>query len=107
MDKETGISGGKKVHIELDKKVLGGKYVKVEVELENGIIDNVIISGDFFAFPIEEFENFLTSLRGIKFSREQINSVFKKFSDKITFSGIAFDDLLEIFTQLLNKKDLA
>lgn len=91
------------MHLELDKKVLGGKYVKVEVELENGIVVDAIISGDFFAFPIEEFENFLNNLRGTKFSREQVDNIFKKFIDKIIFSGITFDDLREIFTQLLNK----
>ena len=91
------------MRLELDKKVLGGKYVKVEVELENGIVDDIIISGDFFAFPIEEFENFLNNIRGIKFNREQIDNIFKKFADKIIFSGITFDDLREIFIQLLNK----
>lgn len=91
------------MHLELDKKVLGGKYVKVEVEIENGIVDDIIISGDFFAFPIEEFENFLNNIRGIKFSQEQIDDIFKKFTDKIIFSGITFDDLREMFAQLLSK----
>ncbi len=91
------------VHLEMDKKVIGGKYVKIEVDVENDVIKNAIISGDFFAFPIEEFEKFLNALKGIKFTVEEIESILEEYGKKIVFSGIGVDDLKEIFLQLLKK----
>ena len=38
------------------KKVVGGKTVKIELIVDDNTIKEVIISGDFFAFPIEKFE---------------------------------------------------
>lgn len=92
------------MHFELDRKIVGGKYVKVELDVKNGTISNALISGDFFAFPIEEFEKFIDALKGIKFTDEEIEKIFREYSEKIVFSGISIADLRAIFLQLLKKK---
>ncbi|MEM2153859.1 MAG: lipoate protein ligase C-terminal domain-containing protein [Nitrososphaeria archaeon] len=91
------------MHLEMDKKIVGGKYVKVELDVENGAIKNALISGDFFAFPIEEFEKFLNALKGIKFNVEEIENIFEQYAKKIVFSGIGVNDLKEIFLLLLKE----
>lgn len=82
---------------------MGGKYVKIELDVENNAIKNAIISGDFFAFPIEEFEKFLNTLKGIKFTVEEIENILEEYEKKIVFSGIGIDDLKGIFLQLLKR----
>lgn len=89
----------------MDKKIVGGKYVKVELDVENGVIKNALISGDFFAFPLEEFEKFLNTLKGIKFNVEEIENIFEQYEKKIVFSGIGINDLKEIFLLLLKEID--
>jgi len=94
------------VRLQVDKKVVGGKYAKVELEVEDDTIVDVIISGDFFAFPIEEFERFLEDLKGKKFDVEQVERTFREHGNKIVFSGISLEDLRELFLQLINKRGL-
>ncbi|MCX8189021.1 MAG: hypothetical protein N3F64_04865 [Nitrososphaeria archaeon] len=90
-------------HLEMSKKIVGGKYVKIELDLDNDIIKKVLISGDFFAYPIEEFENFLNTLREIKFTVKEVETVFKEYEEKIVFSGIGINDLKEMFFQLFKE----
>ena len=40
----------------LDHKVPGGKLLRVEVEIEAGVVLRALVHGDFFAHPEESFE---------------------------------------------------
>ena len=39
-----------------DYKVPGGKLIRVEVEIEAGVVQRAAVKGDFFAHPEEVFE---------------------------------------------------
>jgi lipoate-protein ligase A len=39
-----------------DYKVPGGKLIRVEIEIEAGVVRRVAVKGDFFAHPEEAFE---------------------------------------------------
>lgn len=39
-----------------DHKVPGGKLLRVEVEIESGLVRRALVRGDFFAHPEEAFE---------------------------------------------------
>jgi lipoate---protein ligase len=40
----------------LDHKIPGGKLLRVEVEVEAGVLLRAVVRGDFFAHPEEAFE---------------------------------------------------
>jgi lipoate---protein ligase len=47
-----------------DVKVPGGKLLRVEVEVERGIVTRAAVRGDFFAHPEEAFEAAEAALAG-------------------------------------------
>jgi hypothetical protein len=49
----------------LDRKIPGGKLLRVEVEVESGIVLRAIVRGDFFAHPEEAFEAAEGALAGL------------------------------------------
>ena len=48
-----------------DYKVPGGKLLRVQVDVEDGIATRVRIAGDFFAHPEEAFDDAEASLTGL------------------------------------------
>jgi lipoate---protein ligase len=48
-----------------DYKVPGGKLLRVELELERGIVIRAAVRGDFFAHPEEAFEEAEGGLSGL------------------------------------------
>jgi len=83
------------------KKVTGGKTVKIELTTDNETIKEVIISGDFFAFPIEKFEELERSLEGVKARIDEVKMVLNNFKQDLTLVGISWTDLEELFESLL------
>jgi len=83
------------------KKVTGGKTVKIELITDNETIKEVIISGDFFAFPIEKFEELERSLKGVKARIDEVKMVLDNFKQDLTLVGISWADLEELFESLL------
>ena len=83
------------------KKVTGGKTVKIELTTDNETIKEVIISGDFFAFPIEKFEELERSLEGVKARIDEVKMVLNNFKQDLTLVGISCTDLEELFESLL------
>ena len=53
----------------LDRKVSGGKLLRVEVEVESGIVLAAKVRGDFFAHPEEAFEVAEAELSGSSVDR--------------------------------------
>ena len=53
----------------LDYKVPGGKLLRVEVEVESGVVLRAIVRGDFFAHPEESFEAAEGELAGLPVDR--------------------------------------
>ena len=52
-----------------DFKIPGGKLLRVEVEVEAGIVLRAVIRGDFFAHPEEVFEEAEGQLAGLPADR--------------------------------------
>lgn len=53
----------------LDHKVPGGKLLRVEVEVEDGVVLRALVRGDFFAHPEEAFEAAEAELVGLPVDR--------------------------------------
>jgi lipoate-protein ligase A len=46
-------------------KIPGGKLVKVDFDIQNNRLTNVVLSGDFFVYPDEAYELLRASLEGM------------------------------------------
>ncbi|RLE64655.1 MAG: hypothetical protein DRJ38_05095 [Thermoprotei archaeon] len=85
--------------MEIVKRIPGGKTLKVEVELEKGIIKKVVFSGDFFAYPPEVFEELEESLRYTRI--EEIEEKIRKYHGKIALLGLSLEDIISTLKELL------
>jgi len=90
------------VHREALKKVTGGKTVKVEAEIREGVLEWVLISGDFFAYPASLIEDLESELRGKEAQVETIKKVLKEFRVKGSLVGISFEDLEQLLIQVIS-----
>lgn len=52
-----------------DRKVPGGKLLRVELEAESGLVLRALVRGDFFAHPEEAFEAAEAALSGLPVDR--------------------------------------
>ena len=86
---------------EITEKVKDGKTVKMEIGIEDNVIRSMIISGDFFAYPVEEFERFQRYFEGMTVTRENIHRLIEVFQNKITLSGISFRTVEEMLLRVL------
>lgn len=84
------------------KRVSGGKTLKIDLRICGDRVEEIVISGDFFAYPEELIDELENSLNGIKI--DEIPVVLNSFRDKIVFTGISFNDLLELINDILRKK---
>ena len=46
-------------------KTPGGKLVVVDFDVEDGVLRNVVVSGDFFLYPDEALESITAPLEGL------------------------------------------
>lgn len=74
------------------KKVVGGKSVKVDLEVVNGLIVNAVVSGDFFLYPEEAIHEIESSIRG-RTLEEAIREV-SRFRSSVEFLGVTIDDVV-------------
>ncbi|RLG83921.1 MAG: hypothetical protein DRO40_03080 [Thermoprotei archaeon] len=81
------------------KRVKGGKTLKIDLDVESGIIKDIIISGDFFAYPMEAVDELENMLKGASVSNaiEIINC----FRDRIVFIGLTIDDIIDLLRKIL------
>ncbi|WP_129044946.1 lipoate--protein ligase [Companilactobacillus metriopterae] len=69
--------------------------VDVRYQIENGLIKDVNIYGDFFG--MKDVKDIKDSLLGIKFEHDAINSVLDKFNLDDYFKGVPTAELLKLF----------
>lgn len=87
----------------VDYKVPGGKLIRMDVEIEKGVIRSIKITGDFFIHPedsIEAIEGFLTG-------KEVSEELAKKLEDFLEAKGtrmigISAADIVASIKKLLN-----
>jgi len=58
------------LRVEAEHKVAGGKLVRVELEVEEGVIKRIKITGDFFLYPEEAVFKLEEALKGVRASSE-------------------------------------
>jgi len=80
-------------------KIPNGKLLKIflDYDNENKLINNISITGDFFAYPEESIDIMEKKLKDTLLTREnlleKINSVIKRY--KIEFIGLDAEGLVE------------
>ena len=52
-----------------DYKIPGGKLLRIELEVESGVVLRAMVRGDFFAHPEEAFEAAEAELTGLSVDR--------------------------------------
>jgi len=83
------------------KRVAGGKTLKVDVRVCGIVVEDVVISGDFFAHPEEAVEEMERVLRG-KTLREA-PSVIESFKGLVELVGVSLEDLKSMFEELASE----
>ena len=78
-----------------------GKTLIVEVEVEGGEIKEVHLSGDFFAFPPELFDEMESSLRGLKADVHELRRALEPYERKVQLVGITLGDVREALAEAL------
>jgi lipoate-protein ligase A len=78
------------------RKFSGGKLLKVTVRSENGVIQEVRITGDFFVHPEDSVEEIERVLQGI--TVKSVRGVLKEKVEgsDITTIGFKLDDLISM-----------
>jgi len=89
-------------HREALKKVPGGKTIKIEVEIVNKVIERVMISGDFFAYPPSLIEDIESELEGKKAEFKTIERILDMFRCKGKLVGVSFNDLEQLFREIIS-----
>ena len=92
----SGSTGGRV--LSASRKVIGGKMVKVEVELVGRRVRRVTISGDFFAYPAEVIEEMEREMTGADVG--ELPSVVDRYRGRVELVGITLEDLRELLRQL-------
>ena len=79
----------------LDRKIAGGKMLRVEVEVDSGVVLRAVVRGDFFAHPEESFEAAEAELSGLPVDRlgEAALSLFSR--PPLRLFGVSSSDLAQ------------
>jgi len=80
------------------KRTAGGKTLELTVELEEGVLKKLVISGDFFAYPPERIDELEREAEGLTV-REAIELV-RRARNSLTIVGADLDDITEILERL-------
>jgi len=84
------------------EKIPGGKLLRVEVEVEVGILRRVLVRGDFFAHPEELFEAAEQALSGIPVV-EAPEMALEKFSRRgLSLFGATPRDICEAIRKAID-----
>lgn len=83
------------------KRVPNGKTLELYVKICSGRIENIVISGDFFAHPEEVIEEIENNLRGVNI--ERVNSVLENFRNKLFFTGFNYSVFIDFINEVLSE----
>ncbi len=76
-------------------KVSGGKLVRIRFSLSGGVIDDVVITGDFFLHPEEAIEGLEAALVGVPPRKDAVEESIAAFlrEKKVEMIGLSPGDL--------------
>ncbi|MEM4487811.1 MAG: hypothetical protein QXK88_03285 [Desulfurococcaceae archaeon] len=88
-----------------EKKRAGGKLIKICLKLKNCYVDGVILTGDFFVEPIEEFEEALKTLARSKVPIDELVKYVMVFIQEIGLElcGLTSNDIEEVLENAINE----
>ncbi|MCS7108840.1 MAG: lipoate protein ligase C-terminal domain-containing protein [Sulfolobales archaeon] len=79
------------------RRAVGGKTIKVDLEVTNGVIKNIIISGDFFLFPEDYIHLIESRLRGLKI--HEVPNVMLEFKDSVEVVGASIEEFIDVINE--------
>ena len=88
------------------KKISGGKLLIIKIQVDKGVISNILILGDFFLYPEDKLKELEYEL--VKKDKSNalftIESVIKKHNIKII--GFAPEDLYELIKKGIDESEM-
>lgn len=83
-----------------EMKVKGGKFVRMRIAHEGGVVFQIHITGDFFVHPEEGLESIERSLVGLRIpsTMETVERIVKEVlaNERITVIGFSSSDLASL-----------
>ena len=82
--------------LSLVKRSSRGKTIKIDLTIdeENKVIKDIVVSGDFFAYPPEKLEELEDKLKNKHVS--EVDRVIDGYRDILELVGASLDDLKEL-----------
>lgn len=82
--------------LSLVKRSSRGKTIKIDLTIdeENKVIKDIVVSGDFFAYPPEKLEELEDKLKNKHVS--EVDRVIDEYRDILELVGASLDDLREL-----------
>lgn len=81
----------------LVKRLSGGKTIKVDLEVIDEIIKDIVISGDFFLYPEEYIHVIESELREKKIS--EVPKILNKFRNSVKIVSASIEEFAEAITE--------
>lgn len=84
----------------IDYKVPGGKLIRMDIEIDKGMIKDIEITGDFFVHPENGIRDIENSLKGV--SENQVKIVLERTlrSKGIKLIGFSAEDIEKAISSL-------
>ena len=80
-------------------KIKGGKFIKINYEINNNIISKIKYTGDFFLYPEESLIDLERLLTGKKFEYDVLKPIINNFFNDKMLIGVSASDFLELLFQ--------
>jgi len=77
-------------------KVKGGKLIKCRIDLHEGRIKNIKITGDFFMYPEDAIEKMEEALKGVEFEKKEIRNAIENSLKDVELIGVSIDDFVTV-----------
>ncbi|MEA2053976.1 MAG: lipoate protein ligase C-terminal domain-containing protein [Candidatus Thermoplasmatota archaeon] len=86
-------------------KVKGGKLLKCSLDIKDGKIGKIKITGDFFMYPEEKIEELEKMLVGNDANEEKIKSTVDEFFSGVTIFGASKENFVELVMMTIRSEN--
>jgi len=76
--------------------------IKVEIMVAGNRVEDVVISGDFFAYPAEAIEDMEKDMKGL--SLVKLPEIVENYRSKVKLVGVTLDDLKTLIEELVHRE---
>ncbi|MEM0380655.1 MAG: lipoate protein ligase C-terminal domain-containing protein [Desulfurococcaceae archaeon] len=83
------------------KRIPIGKTIELYLKICRDKLEDIVISGDFFAHPEEIIDELERELRNIELN--EVNNILEKYRDKIKFAGFDYNVFKEFINEVLKE----